>query len=257
MQKDNSEISEFYKGSLGQIAKTAIISNIKRVWQNQDNQDILGYGYTSFLLDEIKINSRRTISLNFADYESDNWPKNAKINTVISEQELTPFKEASFDKIICIHAIEEAQNPIRMLRELWRILTPEGSIILVVPNRRGFWAQFESIPFGNGRPYTKTQLSKLLSDSMFTIKSEARILYTPPLEFLNKEPLMRNIEKTGKIIFPTFGGLLFFEIAKRVMIRPDIKDAMPAIAPAKVNANFLRTNQNIKPNFSAQEIDDR
>ena len=58
--------------------------------------------------------------------------------------------------------------PAPLLREMWRVLTPEGRLLLIVPNRRGVWARLDTTPFGHGRPYSRGQLERLLTDALFT-----------------------------------------------------------------------------------------
>ena len=59
-------------------------------------------------------------------------------------------------------ALETAERVRPLLREMWRVLAPEGRLILVVPNRRGVWARLDKTPFGQGRPYSRRQLEALL-----------------------------------------------------------------------------------------------
>ena len=39
---------------------------------------------------------------------------------------------------------------VRCMRQLWRVLAPEGRILIVAPNRTSLWAQLERSPFANG-----------------------------------------------------------------------------------------------------------
>ena len=48
------------------------------------------------------------------------------------------------------------------------MLAPGGRLVIVVPNRRGVWARFEHTPFGNGRPFSRGQLTSLLREANFT-----------------------------------------------------------------------------------------
>ena len=55
-----------------------------------------------------------------------------------------------------------------MLAEVWRVLTPGGRLLVVVPNRAGLWARMENTPFGYGRPFSRKQLSRLMRDMQFS-----------------------------------------------------------------------------------------
>ncbi len=46
-----------------------------------------------------------------------------------------PFDNASFAAVVCSDAIEHVQKPEAMLREMWRVLAPEGVLVLTTPIR--------------------------------------------------------------------------------------------------------------------------
>lgn len=108
------------------------------------------------------------------------WPSHRpNVALAVSHNNL-PFTDALFDTVILVHALEFAGRPHRMLREIWRVLSPAGRLIVIVPNRLGVWTHFESNPFGSGRPYARGQLHRLLEDSMFEPMSQRTALVAPP-----------------------------------------------------------------------------
>jgi hypothetical protein len=103
-----------------------------------------------------------------------------------------------------------------MLREVWRVLTGEGRLLVIAPNRRGIWARLERTPLGWGEPYSTAQLSRMLRDNMFTPTRSSRALYIPPLRshaFLRSAPAW---ERIGSRWFPTFGGVVAIEAGKQL-----------------------------------------
>src|SRR3546814_19829600 len=67
-----------------------------------------------------------------------------------------------------VHGLECVDHQNDMLREVWRVMNSGARLLVVVPNRRGIWARTDRTPFGQGHPYSPSQLSRLLRDHMFT-----------------------------------------------------------------------------------------
>ncbi len=115
-----------------------------------------------------------------------------------------------------------------LLRELWRVLKPEGRLLLIVPNRRGVWARLDSTPFGYGQPYSRSQLEGLLRNALFTPASWGSALHVPPF---NKRVLMKSAtawERAGARLWPGFAGVLIVEARKETMA--------PIAVPSKARA---------------------
>lgn len=255
MQYNIGALNSFYDGKFGRLASKFIAKQLEQNWHNLQGLEILGYGYTRSILEYIangnpKPNEpRRIIDYNFTKatpenyFLSDTFCPYGKNLTLIGEEANLPFPEASFDRIIVAHALEEAENPNRTLRELWRILRPEGKIVFIVPNRRGILAQIESTPFGQGRPYSKSQLSELLNASMFSITYAKRFLYTPPIKLILNDKSSNLIELLGENIMPHIGGLLFIEATKKIAIEPD-RNLQKATLKSQASTAYSLSNNN-------------
>lgn len=62
-----------------------------------------------------------------------------------------PFRARAFDRVFCTDTLEHLRQPESCLREIWRVLKPDGRVILSVPNATGF-APFHRLgPFIPGR----------------------------------------------------------------------------------------------------------
>ena len=92
-----------------------------------------------------------------------------------------------------------------------------GRLVAVVPNRRGLWSRSDTTPFGQGRPYSRGQLERLLSDALFTPLEWSAALYLPPID----RPLLLNsamaIERMGARLWPAFAGVILVEARKEMM----------------------------------------
>jgi SAM-dependent methyltransferase len=216
MRVDVLEQQAFYAGPLGQVAQAMIARRLAGAWPDLTGQDLMGYGYATPYLDLWRSQARRTIAFMPATQGVERWPQDGANLSVIGEDERTPFVEALFDRVLCIHALEEAEATRAVLREIWRVLAPEGRMILVVANRRGLWSRSDHTPFGHGRPFSKPQLSGLLGEAMFQPVAWTRALYVPPITmglFTGSAPTW---EATGERLWPTFGGVLMVEAVKRL-----------------------------------------
>ena len=91
-----------------------------------------------------------------------------------------PLLESTVDLALVVHGLELTDSPIEMLQEVWRVMAPQGRLVLVVPNRRGLWAAFDTSPFGYGQPFSRTQLSGLLKEAQFSAVSWSHALQMPP-----------------------------------------------------------------------------
>jgi SAM-dependent methyltransferase len=180
----------------------------------------LGFGHADALLEPYRAGARRVISAAPDEQGAERWPADAKGLTALVEDERLPFPDALFDRIVVCHALEEAESPHRLLRELWRVAAPEARILIIVAHRRGLWARAESTPFGHGRPYTRSQLNRLLEDAMFLPQASARALYAPPIDWGIISSAGDAWEKMGRFAWSGFGGVLMIEAVKRLYIEP-------------------------------------
>ena len=105
---------------------------------------------------------------------------------------------------------------------MWRVLAGNGRLIVIAPNRASLWAQFETTPFGHGTPFSRAQLQRLLTDSMFTPLNFTNCLYFPP--FATRQLLRDGArwEAVGARLWPRFSGVLVAEATKQVYaLAPD------------------------------------
>jgi len=142
-----------------------------------------------------------------------------------------PFSDSTFDRVLAIHAIEEAETPAATLAELYRVLAPEGRIVIICANRAGMWARAESLPLGAGRPYSRRQLRTALRNAKFTPTVGANALYIPPVRAFARPSVLRGVERFGETVWPGFSGLVLVEAIKRLYAPSDIGHAQKVARP--------------------------
>ena len=86
---------------------------------------------------------------------------------------------------------------------------------VVVPHRRSPWSFSERTPFGQGRPYSVRQATRLLTDALFEPLGWRGALYGPPAGV----NLVRWAERPGAALWPTMAGVLLVEAVKVVEAR--------------------------------------
>lgn len=74
-----------------------------------------------------------------------------------------PFADESFDCVICAELLEHIRNPIDVLKEVYRVLRPGGTLLLTVP----FMFPVHGDPYDYGR-YTDQFWLESLSEQYFT-----------------------------------------------------------------------------------------
>jgi SAM-dependent methyltransferase len=216
MRVDVLALQRFYASPLGEAVRRAAERRLAAIWPHAQGLDVLGIGYASPYLDKYRASARRIVMTMPGEQGAEPWPAGAPPATVLAEESRLPFMDAIFDRVLLVHALEETHAAHAMLREIWRVMAPEGRLVVVVANRWSFWAQSAISPLGHGRPYSRTQLTELLSDAMFEPIASSRALYAPPSAW---GPLVKAgdaFERVGELMWPAQGGLLLMEAVKRL-----------------------------------------
>ncbi|MBC8130456.1 MAG: class I SAM-dependent methyltransferase [Rhizobiaceae bacterium] len=216
MNADILDLREFYASSLGMAAERAVAAGLMPMWREIRAERLLGLGYALPYLDRFAGDCERALAFMPATQGAVNWPLGSASRTALVDLEELPLSDASIDRVLMVHALEFAENPLDMLAECWRVLAPGGRIVLVVPNRRGVWARFEHTPFGSGRPWSRGQLMQLLREALFTPSAWSDALLFPPFRRRSLIALGPTLERTGRRLWPIFSGVILIEATKQV-----------------------------------------
>jgi len=216
MWTDVVDLRDFYVSTLGQVARRMVRRRLRELWPDVTGHNVLGLGYAAPYLNSFREEAERVLAAMPAGQGVLHWPPDeAGLTTLIDELEL-PFPDLSMDRVLLIHALECAEQVRPLMREIWRILSDSGRLLVVVPNRRGIWARLERTPFGHGLPYTPGQLSRVLRDNLFTPLESHPALFVPPVHsrmVLSSAPAW---EQIGRRIFTTFSGVVMTEAVKQI-----------------------------------------
>ena len=102
---------------------------------------------------------------------------------------------------------------------------------MVVPNRRGAWARLETTPFGHGRPYSLTQIEKLLRDALLEPVGVTPCLFWPPFRARALPSAALAWERIGARLWPAFSGVIIVEAIKQVYAALPVKAKKPVFMP--------------------------
>lgn len=82
--------------------------------------------------------------------------------TIVADMRALPLADASFPAALAVHAIEHVPGPERALAELRRVLEPQGTAVLVTPNRLTFGPPGEVVDPYHETEYDQHELRALL-----------------------------------------------------------------------------------------------
>ncbi|MGV6819882.1 MAG: methyltransferase domain-containing protein [Parvularcula sp.] len=217
MRTSVTQLSQFYASPLGSLVAGIIRDKLVQAWGAADRLSVVGVGFADPFL-SVFGGARCRLSLAPAALGVEAGAH----STCLTEDFFWPLKDASVERLLVIHGLEETPGPRRFLREAWRVLSDDGLMIVVAVNRRGPWALAENSPFAAGRPYSRHQLDELLSAMMFQPTARATALHFPPLanSWLMKfaptwERMGAGIEGLNlPPVLPNLAGLNFIEARK-------------------------------------------
>ncbi|GBF28052.1 ubiquinone/menaquinone biosynthesis C-methyltransferase UbiE [bacterium MnTg02] len=216
MYPDVTELRDFYGTAMGTVVRRLIASRLRARWRNVQGLNVFGLGYPGPYLGAFRGEAARIGALMPAKQGIIAWPGEGPRQCALVDDTDLPLPDASADRILIVHGLEHCEASHRLLREVWRVLTPNGRVLLIVPNRRGVWARLDSTPFGHGRPYSRGQLDRNLQNAMFRPVDWIQALFMPPI---NRSLLFRSAtawERLGARLWPAFSGLILVEAVKEV-----------------------------------------
>lgn len=216
MSIDAPSLADFYATRRGVATARLIRGRLRTLWPDLHGLSVLGIGYPAPYLRLWRARSERCVALAPAQTGAAPWPPGLANLNAMAEEECLPLADVSIDRILMVHGLEHAETARRMLREAWRVLRPEGRMIVVAPNRASPWAYLERTPFGHGQPYTAAQLGRLLAESLFRVERRDIALFLPPLGGTTVLKAADLADRIGRRAALRGGGVILAEASKEV-----------------------------------------
>lgn len=216
MYNDAVDLWDFYGTNLGQVARRLIRRRVRGIWPNVSGMSMLGLGYATPYLRPFRDEAERVFALMPAQQGVLHWPREGRNLVALADEGELPLQDVSVDRVLLVHGLECSEQLRPMLHEIWRVLTGNGRLLVVVPNRSGLWSRLERTPFGHGHPYSSSQLSRLLRANMFTPTLTTRALYVPPYPWRVVQRSAYGLEDIGARWFKQLGGVVIIEASKQI-----------------------------------------
>lgn len=235
---DIVDLSEFYASRLGIATRRALSARLKPMLTGLAGARVAGVGFAMPYLTDCVPDTDAQYAFMLARQGVLGWPDGEAVRSALVDECELPLLESAIDIALVVHGLEFTDAPSEMLKEIWRVLAPQGRLILVVPNRRGVWARFDSSPFGHGQPFSRPQIAALLRESRFSIASWSNALYFPPSPRAAVLSTARFMESAGAKVMPAVSGVLIVEAVKQVYatatgkrVRRSMLRGRPALVP--------------------------
>jgi SAM-dependent methyltransferase len=248
MAVDIESLAAFYKTPQGEMAQRLVLSRVRLAWPSVSGLRVLGYGFAAPYLFPFHGDAERAVAAVPCGETSPGaqaehaacWLPTARNASALVDETALPFPDAMFDRILMVHGLENCEAERPFMREIWRVLAPEGRVIMVVPNRASLWSQFETTPFASGRPYTRIQLARLLEQSLFAAEGWDAALMLPPFFHRTKRrqrPGTPGWERLGHRFWPGLAGVHIVEATKSLYA------AMPGKPQSGLRRRVLATER--------------
>lgn len=157
---------------------------------------------------------------------------------VIAEADALPFASASIDLVVLPHILEFARNPHQVLREVERVLVPEGSVVIAGFNPFSLWGLQrmmmrgkDSVPW-RGQYLSVLRIKDWLALLGFETQAGSFGCYAPAVTSTKWLERWRFMDKAGDRWWPFCGGTYMVQGIKRVqgmrLLTPNWRDKRAA-----------------------------
>lgn len=221
MYRSIYDLKSFYNSKIGRVVRRILQERICEIWPEAKGLRVMGTGYATPYLRVFKVDSERVFAIMPAGQQGvHDWPSEGPNCVTLAESAELPFETNSVDRILLIHDVEFCEFLKPSLQEIWRVLKSTGRLLVIVPNRNGFWARADWSPFGQGTPYSASQIEFYLSDNLFVHERTEGALFMPPIKHSFVQKFFGVFEKVGRK-FPLMPGVYIVEASKQIYATPD------------------------------------
>lgn len=142
--------------------------------------------------------------------------------SVCARPESLPFEADSVDLVVLFHALELSPDPHAVLREVHRVLIPNGHLILVAFNPYSSWGLARVLRRGRYAPwqghyYGPRRLKDWLLLLGLDLVDARSLFFRPPLQGSRLQQRLRFLERALPRVLPFAGAVNLLVAGKRVL----------------------------------------
>jgi SAM-dependent methyltransferase len=153
--------------------------------------------------------------------------------------EALPYDDGTFDLVTALDVVEHMDDDVAALREMRRVLRPEGRVLLFVPTFMFLWGVQDEVSH-HRRRYRLPELRRVLDEAGFEVERStyANITFFPPIllirQFMRLTGMKTSSENTINV--SAFNGVFgwFFGLESAVLRHMNIPFGVSGLCVARV-----------------------
>jgi SAM-dependent methyltransferase len=154
------------------------------------------------------------------------YPPQAGRTDLRCGSDVLPFVNDGVDGVLLPHTLERTDDPRRLLREVHRILVPEGTLVIQGLNPRSLWGIRRALsrrkfPVGARQLIRERQACDWLEVLGFAVQSVHRYAFRPPIDHAGILDSLRWMERRGPRWLPgACGGYMIVARKREAAMTP-------------------------------------
>ena len=209
MTRTTQSLGSFYASQCGLRVFRQICRSIDPCWPDIAGARVLTVGYATPFCVELEKKSPQFI------LETDPTDKNENPDVLKIRENALPFPNGSFQYALVVNALEYVSDPAALLKELWRILAHNGSLICIVPNRYSLWGVQKTMPPMQGALFSGKELDRLAGENRFLTKRRNSAVFLPPAAYTHNVDIL---DEFISYLPLSAGAFLISEMLKQALV---------------------------------------
>ena len=127
MHLDAIDLKDFYACPLGVVVRRLLGARIRARFGELKGMSMFGLGFAAPYLALFKAEARPCGALMPVELGAIAWPEQGLASSVLVDETELPLDDEAADRLLLVHMLEWSEKSRELLRELWRVLKPNGA----------------------------------------------------------------------------------------------------------------------------------